>query len=157
TFRKAEVLLVDPTGAIRSRTRPILREANASTCAWRMVAIPGETGVAIAHQTASRSTVSLGPTPSYYGEGGIVNNVVTFMRFVGPPGTPPALDSMDLLGSLPVDLAFDGAGDRVVTALYASQAINDTPRNEPRTFVTTPSGAATGVVYDAMSRPIVFV
>jgi hypothetical protein len=131
TFRKAEVLLVDPTGAISSRTRPIPQEGTLSTCAWRMVAIPGETGVAIAHQTASRTTVSLASTPVYYIGGGIVNSAVTLVKFVGPPGTKPALDSLDLPGGLPVDLAFDNAGDSVIAALYASQAIYATPLTDP--------------------------
>jgi hypothetical protein len=151
-FRTAEVLLVDSTGTIRSRARPT-QSGSVASAAWRMVAVPGGTGVALAHQFATNAPVELAAPLAYYQAPGVSVVVAAFTEMVfdlTSPGTPPRVSSSPAGGGLPVDIALATDGSPAF-AMYASQTIQPADSSPVGPF------AATSIAVDGSKATIAFV
>jgi cytochrome c553 len=137
-LRNAEVLLIDPTGVIASRTRPIGLNADA-TSAWRMVALAGGTTVGLAHQFATTTPVDVSE-PNGYSQGGdtsIVTSAYTEMTFdLSSPEAPPAMGSNQVPGGLDVDVAIASDGTQLF-ASYAGQGVIGTANMQTAVAVTS--------------------
>ncbi len=68
-LRNAEILLVDPTGAIASRTIPAVTPNFVADSAWRMVGVEGGTSVTVAHQLGTMAAIDT-TQPGGYTTGG---------------------------------------------------------------------------------------
>jgi hypothetical protein len=160
-LRTAEVLLLDATGTVRSRTQPAADGKTDPVVAWRMVPIPGTTEVAVAHQRAQQAPVDVVTPGGYTGFGGqgtdIVTSEVSLFRFdLTMPDTAPTIRSIPVQGALPVDVAVDQAGARVLVAFYGSGVVA-----EYDVMTAAPLGSpwaypATGVGYYGTGQLVAF-
>lgn len=126
TFRKAEVLVVDASGAVTSRMQPGsgtvitvmgLPQMRTPSVAWRMVALDETTGsVAMLHQTGTTDLIDpvAGGYAGQKGCGGIVQPGVSVMT-PGQPN-PGVVGSMQGL-SLTIDLAVSPDHQKVAMAV----------------------------------------
>ncbi len=114
-FRSAELLELDATGAIVLRVRPPSTANAAPEIAWRTIALPDGSGLAMVHQRASVFAVA--PTPGGYGSGttcapSVVATAVTIFALDGRADLAPSLDN----AVLPVDVAIVPRGLSLVVA-----------------------------------------
>jgi mono/diheme cytochrome c family protein len=158
-FRSAEILRLDATGKLLSRTtlpsaKGMLGES-VSSVAWRMVA-GANGGVVVVHQRAFAGEVV--PSPGGYGssgvQGGIVGSAITTVSENGTAmGTSVALSA-----PLPVDVAQSATSGQL---LIASATIEHPlqPSFMPRTLLLRPADLAfdkapTGDVFVPILAPI---
>ena len=158
-FRSAELLTLDPTGAVQSRTTPPpFRAAQTRnnplytpSVAWRSMELPSG-GVVMLHQRGLVDDVM--PTAGGYGSSGglgngqcdaIVQTAVTIVQPGKDPQTGPAMAGM----VVPADMAVSADGSRVAI-IAAGNATNsesaDGPPRMPRVFVTDMSDATDQVI-----------
>jgi cytochrome c553 len=151
-LRNAEVLLVDPTGVIDSRTRPMQSGVDA-TSAWRMVALPGGASVGLTHQFATVNSVDVSQ-PNGYNQGGdatIVTSAYTQIAFdLTAPASPPSVTSTSVPLGLVVDVAIASDGSQIF-ASYASQMVASDSAKTPNPV------AVTSVVAGPQGVPFAFV
>ena len=157
-FRSAELLTLDPTGAIQSRTSPPpFRAAQTRndqlytpSVAWRSTELPSG-GVVMLHQRGLVDDVM--PTVGGYGASvfgngqcdAIVQTAVTIVQPGKLPQTGPAMAGM----VVPVDMDVSADGSRVAI-IAAGNATNsespDGPPRMPRVFVTDMNDATDQVI-----------
>ena len=164
-LRNAEVLLLDGTGAIRSRTLPTTvpgMDPREPTVAWRAVKLPGATGIALAHQQASMLPIVLGQPGGYSSCNGpgIVTSSVSLVRFdLTSPDAPASVTPTSVPGALAVDVA--PASAKVAVASYGGQAIYsatvDSMGVPASPFSQTAAVGATSVAFDGTGRIVAFV
>jgi hypothetical protein len=170
-LRNAEVLLVNPSGAIVSRTRPIVDGSSDPTSAWRMVGA-GST-VSLTHELATTEAVDT-TQPNGYSNGGgnggfggggvggggatppppplvtsssIVVPVLTTMAFdLSTPTAAPGMSTRGLNGGLPVDLATDATQQNFAVVQYASSMLSVAGLTNN---ITVQSGSSTSVAFAA--------
>jgi hypothetical protein len=167
TFRHAEILLLDATGAIVSRTRPLSAVSTEPVVAWRMIPLPGTTGVVVAHELATTQPVSLDQPPGQHGysspgaPGGsvaIVTSAVGVAKFdltsPAQASKAPVMTSPRVFGALPVDLAV-GPDQSLMVAVYGSGQVFSTALDSAGSLFGA-NVAATSIAIDAKGRFIVF-
>ncbi|HVU52535.1 MAG TPA: cytochrome-c peroxidase [Polyangia bacterium] len=157
-FRSAELLTLDATGAVQSRTSPpSFRAAQTRnqqlytpSVAWRSMALPTG-GVVMVHQRGLMDDVM--PTAGGYGASvfgngqcdAIVQTAVTIVEPGKLPQTGPAMAGM----VIPADMAVSDDGSRVAI-IAAGNATNSEspggPARLPRVFVTDMSDATDPVI-----------
>ncbi len=152
-FRTAEVLTIDQTGAIVSRTAPPTvpridggpfggvgpgdgtgQFAAPATTAWRTIAMP-DGRLLMTHQRRVKSVLDSEQPGGYGGNcgGGPIEDAVTVLA----PGQTPRAVARIGRGSLPVDIAVSRTGDKVAVLNAGSRTVNvvtvsalDQPDNE---------------------------
>ncbi|MGZ3454643.1 MAG: c-type cytochrome [Polyangiales bacterium] len=138
-FRSAEVLMVDSTGAIVDRIRPVIdvsfSGARSAAVAWR--AVGTSTMMAVVHQSGQDDPV--GTNPGGYGGsgkcGGIVSGQVTVVQDDGIGTTGKAQTGGLPFAVLPVDIAASTDGLQLAV-VAAGNAHNS---GMPTLFVGSPS------------------
>jgi hypothetical protein len=164
-LRTAAVLLIDGSGMVRSRTLPPLDGTHDADVAWRMVRIPGATGVAVAHQLASTAPINLSAPGSWSGGGSfgssafdVVTTAASFFQYdLTMPGAAPTLSSIGLGGSLPVDISIDASAGTLLVAFAGTESVDELP-------LTADAGVGrsrlapgvTSVAYGANGRQVIF-
>jgi hypothetical protein len=143
-FRSAELLTLDATGAVVTRTVPSGFRAPSThngdlftaSVAWRSLANPTG-GVVMLHQRGL--TQSISPTSGGYSGSNVCDSIVqTAITTVAPgqaPKTGPAIAGM----VVPVDLAVSADGSRVAIVAAGNATNSETPGGPPRmprVFVT---------------------
>jgi mono/diheme cytochrome c family protein len=184
-FRSAELLAIDATGAVTSRTVPPTVTRNAPPCdacgagsgsaapiaaipavAWRAVALPdGRT--LIAHQRQLQTTL-MTTQGGYGGECGQGPVEDAYTVFGG--GTTPVAVAPFAVGALPVDIAVDATGSQIavvtagtkhVTVAYnAALTFSDDgmcgDNGEHGTEMDDQLGAPTSVAFDPSGELLVY-
>jgi mono/diheme cytochrome c family protein len=107
-FRSAEILRLDPQGAIGQRLSPPKFGASTPAVAWRMRAIPGG-GLALVHQLDLEGPVQTSPG-GYGGNGDCQRPVTTAITVFGPGGV--TVTQVLPRATVPVDLAVSSDGGR---------------------------------------------
>jgi mono/diheme cytochrome c family protein len=148
TFRKAEVLVVDASGAVTARMQPGsgvvptimgLPEMRTPSVAWRMVALDPTVGsVVMLHQTGVTDTVdpAAGGYAGTKGCGGIVQPGVSVMD---PDKAPPPVAGGFGMLSLAVDVAVSPDRQKIAVAAAGNTAAQGpSVVEQPIQTVTTP-------------------
>ncbi len=165
TLRRAEVMLIDAAGAVRSRTRPFALDVVPDTepsVAWRMVKVPGANAVALAYQLASTAAFDVEVTSSYTTVGSTaVSSAVGYLGFdLTAPDAAPVVTAWAIDGALPVDIAFDLAGTAMGVAVYGSGSLSRIPLDasgQPELPATPSQVWATSVAVDGNGNAIAFL
>jgi hypothetical protein len=145
-FRSAEVLTIDETGAIASRTAPptvprfdfgvLFSGGDGSqepgggqfdapaSIAWRTIALP-DGSIVMSHQRRVKRTLDSEQPGGYGGDcgGGPVEDAVS----VAAPGQPWRATSRIGNGALPVDIAASPAGDKLAVVTAGSRTVTVVP------------------------------
>ena len=163
-FRAAELVEIDPAGAVVRSARPTEMEDSFSghyengvfvqtvfrpAVAWRAVGIPGG-GVAMVHQRASDAELQTAPGAYYTSglcNGSIVQTAVTFFDGMGTVSDAPNLQE----GSVTVDVAVSADG-RVAVANAGNQAGRGSVVIHERPSLDVPTGRSTGTCISAAGQ-----
>jgi hypothetical protein len=127
TFKTADVLAVDATGAVTSDVRPPARHGVSSitgqprtlspAVAWRMVPV-GDSGALMLHQRGVDDPIS--PTPGGYSAGKGCDGIVESTATVVAPGSTPSTSAALALVTLAVDVAVSPDGQTMALAVAGS-------------------------------------
>jgi hypothetical protein len=163
TFRSAQLLELDDSGAVVTRLSPPSLSAPAGTfaphVAWRTVT-DGKL-IIMSHQLHLLDDVNaLAPVPTapYYGDGLCLSSAVTSALTVFDPAARTVLGSTPRPGALPIDVAIAGSQVAVVSAANGTAETYDTSSltggycltgGWPQTSVPNPVGV--GIVNGALA------
>ena len=129
-FRTAKILRIDANGAIKEIQSMIAGSPFSfgmeAAVAWRMVQLPTEGGVGIAHQSASINPIMDDQEGGYgepgpCGDEGVVKSFVSFGN--GAFGVPMKTGTTIRRSALPVDIAFSKDGTRFAVVSAGSNTV----------------------------------
>lgn len=126
-FRSAQILTLDPRGAVVGRTAPppvsrmgesLQLVAARAAVAWRAIAAPGG-GVLVTHQRQREGALRVEPG----GYGGRCSPTVEAALALASPGAAPVALQAFAQGALPVDVAINAAGTQVAVVTAGDRLV----------------------------------
>jgi hypothetical protein len=168
TFRSANVITVDASGAVVARKTlpPVARgggDLAIAEVAWRTIAMP-DGSLVVTHQR--RHTDPLQPSPGGYSVSCPTGAVESSVSVISPDGVPVAAAPV-MTASLPVDIATDGSQLAMISAgqqevfTFTSEHVHTGDHGCFASFVTgkhlgTDLGTPTSVAYAPHGQLLVF-
>jgi hypothetical protein len=148
TFKSADVLTVDATGAVTSSVRPPARHGvsplngqprtMSPAVAWRMVSA-GDSGALLLHQRGVDDPIN--PAPGGYAAGKGCDGIVESTTTIVAPGATPAVSAPLGMVTLAVDVAVSPDGQKMAIAAAGNSRAPLSPVIElPVSLVTQTAG-----------------